>query len=85
VPLSIRNRETERLARAVAQQSGESITTAIHRALEDRLLKLSGRRVAPDLVAELRLIGERCAALRDIDRRSAEEILGYDRAGVPNG
>ena len=29
-------------------------------------------------------IGRRCAALPDIDTRSAEEILGYDRDGIPS-
>ena len=33
--------------------------------------------------AQLRTIGARCAALPDLDRRSAEEILGYDEHGLP--
>lgn len=35
--LSIKDPETERLARALADQSGETITLAIRRALEERL------------------------------------------------
>jgi antitoxin VapB len=32
---------------------------------------------------ELREIGRRCAALPDLDKRSAEEILGFDEVEVP--
>lgn len=83
MPLSIRNKDTERLAREVAHETGESITEAIRSSLEERLLRLSGRRVAPDLVTEILRIGGRCAALPDVDRRSPEEILGYGPDGVP--
>jgi len=37
----------------------------------------------PDTAALLE-IGRRCAALPDMDPRSAEEILGYDKDGVPS-
>jgi hypothetical protein len=47
--LSIRNKEAERLAREVAREAGETITQAIRRSLEERLLRLSGRRAAGDL------------------------------------
>jgi len=36
------------------------------------------------LAAEIMEIGKRCAALPDIDRRTAEEILGYDENGLPS-
>jgi len=79
--ISIRNKDTERLAREVARETGESITQAILHSLEERLLRLTDRRHARDLGAEIRKIGERCAALPDLDTRSAEEILGYDAHG----
>jgi antitoxin VapB len=80
--LSIRNKEAERLAREVAREAGETITQAIRRSLEERLLRLSGRRAAGDLAEEILRIGGRCAAIPDIDTRSPEEILGYDADGV---
>jgi len=79
--LSIRNKDTERLAREVAREAGESITEAIQKALEERLLRLSGRRVVTDLASEILRIGVRCAALPDQDTRSPEEILGYGADG----
>jgi antitoxin VapB len=81
--LSIRNKEAERLAREVARETGESITLAIQRSLEERLLRLSGRRVAGDLADEILRIGARCAAFPDVDTRSPDEILGYDANGIP--
>jgi antitoxin VapB len=79
--LSIRNALAEKLARDVAKESGESMTQAIIHSLEDRLEKLKGRRDPIDLLKEIREIGNRCAALPDIDQRSADEILGYNENG----
>lgn len=76
--LSIRNDKAERLARQVATETGESLTEAITHALEERLERLRSRRSAPDLVETLMAISRRCSSLPDLDRRGAEEILGYD-------
>jgi antitoxin VapB len=82
VALSIKNDTAERLARQVSQETGESLTEAVIHSLEERLERLKGRRSAPDLVATLMTISERCSSLPDLDTRSADEILGYDDIGV---
>jgi antitoxin VapB len=81
--LSIRNKDAERLAREVARETGESLTQAILKSLEERLKRLTGRRAASDLSREILRIGARCAALPDLDNKGAEEILGYDADGAP--
>ena len=81
--LSIRNAKTEKLARELAAESGETITQAINQALEEKLERLRGRSTAPDLVEEILKISKRCNAIPDRDQRSADEILGYDSIGVP--
>jgi antitoxin VapB len=81
--LSIRNPRAEKLAREVAAASGESLTQAIIHALEERLQRLRGRRKVLDPVEEIMKISKRCSQLPDRDMRAAEEILGYDRDGVP--
>ena len=81
--LSIRNQRAEELAREVAGQTGETMTEAVIHALEDRLQRLSGRRVATDLAEEILAVSGRCRALPDLDRRSADDILGYGDAGQP--
>ncbi|MCD6398081.1 MAG: type II toxin-antitoxin system VapB family antitoxin [Spirochaetaceae bacterium] len=79
--ISIRNTLAEKLAREVAEESGESMTQAIIHSLEDRLEKLQGRREPKNLLREIQEIGSRCAALPDIDQRSPDEILGYNKNG----
>jgi len=81
--VSIKNAETERLARELAKKTGVSITEAITTALRQQLAREEGKRTAPRIRDELLAIGRRCAALPDLDTRSAEEILGYDEIGLP--
>jgi antitoxin VapB len=81
--LSIKNEEAEHLARELAKKTGLSITEAIKTALRAQLAREEGKRSAPRVRDELLAIGRRCAALPDLDRRSPEEILGYDEIGLP--
>ena len=81
--LSIRNAKAEKLARELAAESGETITRAITQALEERLERLRGRSTTTDLVEDILRISKRCSEIPDHDKRSAEEILGYDSIGVP--
>jgi len=82
MPLSIRNAKAEKLARELASESGENITRAITRALEERLQRLRGRSTAIDLADEIMKISKRCSEIPDQDQRSPDEILGYGPAGV---
>jgi antitoxin VapB len=82
MPLSIKNSTAEKLARQLAEETGESLTEAIVHSLEERLERLKGRRSAPDLVEALLAIGQRCSTLPDLDTRPADEILGYDDTGA---
>ncbi len=81
--LSIKDPETERLARALAKRTGESLTIATRRALEERLRRIgvAPRRAA--LLEDLSAIRRRLSALPVLDQRRAEEIIGYDEDGLP--
>lgn len=81
--LSIKNPKAEKLAREVAAESGENITEAIIHALEERLMRLKGRRSTKEIADEIMKISIRCKALPERDRRVADEILGYDQTGLP--
>jgi antitoxin VapB len=81
--LSIKNQETERLARLVAEQTGESLTGAIEQALRERWERLQRKPKEPELVEHLLEIANRVAALPVLDDRSDDEILGYDENGLP--
>jgi antitoxin VapB len=81
--LSIRNPKAEKLAREVAAESGENLTEAIIHALEERLIRLKGRRSTLEIADEIMKISKRCSMLPDMDPRGADEILGYDETGIP--
>lgn len=83
MPLNIKNPEADRLARVLAERTGESITDVVIEALRERLRREEGRTSEPDLAEELMEIGRRCAALPVLDDRSPDNIIGYDEHGVP--
>ena len=82
--LSIKDPVTEQLARDLAQRTGENITTATRRALEERLRRVRARPGKEILLEELNAISRRWHAMPVLDDRTAEEILGYDDNGLPS-
>jgi len=85
--LYIKNPNVEKLARRLARLTGETLTEAAERAIEERLARLrpdhrSGQG-ATQLEKDLLRIAKQCSALPDLDVRSADEILGYDAEGLP--
>lgn len=80
--LNIKDPETDRLARELAAETGESITVAARRAIEERLARVRARRLADPAAEELRTIVQRGRARAVLDARSAEEIVGYDENGL---
>ena len=83
MPLSIKNSATERLARQIASATGESLTEAIHRALEERWEQLRAKRRSRILDSQLEELLRRVDALPTLDSRTEDEILGYDEHGMP--
>ncbi len=81
--LNIRNPATEKLAAALARLTGETKTEAVTKAVQERLERTrraqSKRRLADEIGANAR----HCASLPRIDRRSDDEIIGYDESGMP--
>jgi len=78
--LSIKSERADQLARELALLTGESITDTVITSLERRLVeerRLRRRRSTDDLV-------ERFQKLPVLDPRSADEIMGYDDAGLPS-
>jgi antitoxin VapB len=81
--LNIKDPEADRLARALASETGESLTAAVTVSLRERLERVRGAAAADALADELNAIALRCAALPVLDDRSEDEILGYDAHGLP--
>lgn len=84
MPLSIKNERTERLVREIAAKTGESLTRAIEKALEERWQRLKRQRRGPDLQNQLKEILRRVDELPVLDTRTPDEILRYDEHGLPH-
>ena len=82
--LSIKDPETERLARTLAERTGETITIATRRALEERLRRVGSEARKAALLEDLEAIQRRWNALPVLDNRTPDEIVGYDEHGIPS-
>lgn len=82
--LNIKNEETCRLARELADLTGESMTGAITVALEERLVRERHERSVETRLREMRAISERCAdLLRDGPSAADHGDFLYDERGLP--
>ena len=81
--MNIKSSEAADLAKRVSTITGETLTGAIVAALRERLERLERQTAVPSLVEQLREIATRAVALPTLDRRSAQEIIGYDENGIP--
>jgi len=80
--LSIKTQEADRLARELAAATHESITEAVTVALRERLVRVRSL-PAPDIVTAARLLAVDYEEGLAHDRRSDDEIIGYDEHGLP--
>lgn len=83
MPLSIKDPETERLARSLSERTGETITVATRRALEERMRRLGSDRRRDALLEDMAASRRRWSGMAVLDPRSADEIVGYDADGLP--
>src|SRR6266852_2363587 len=81
--INIKNEETHKLAKALARLTGESMTSAVTKALRERLERVKSER-GNDLAERLVKIGEDCATHLKEPYRSVDhgELL-YDEKGLP--
>ena len=82
--LNIRNSKTEALAQSVAELTGETKTQAVTVALEERLKRIQCNRFDKFRIEELKEIARHCSSLPVQDNRSPDELLGYDKTGLPS-
>jgi antitoxin VapB len=83
MPLNIKHPDADRLARELARRRQRSITDVVIEALEAELTRERRRVRTTGLADRLNAISERYAALPTRDKRGDEEILGYDKNGLP--
>ena len=80
--LSIKSDEADRLARALAAETGETLTQAVEVALRERLARQRQRR-GGGMARRLTRLASDVATLHVADARTPEEIIGYDASGFP--
>jgi antitoxin VapB len=81
VNLNVKDPEAHRLAQAIAQATGETITHAVTEALRERYERLQ-RRDPEALAADIRAIADRAAAHIKRPYLDHAEFL-YDKHGLP--
>ena len=85
MPLSIKMPEADRLARRLAETTGETISLAVLLAIRERLERVERKRLNKSaLLEEIRAISHHCASLPVLDSRSEDEIMGWDENGLPS-
>ena len=85
MPLNIKNEHAHELARELAELTNLSLTDAVTQALRESVAH-HRRQLTADrerMIADLARIADNSASLPILDPRSPDEILGYDRNGVP--
>jgi antitoxin VapB len=82
--MSLNNKhpDAHRLAAELAHLTGESLTKAVTKAIQERRDREKRRRDQAKLTAELLAIGRRCASQPRRDERSPDTFL-YGERGLP--
>jgi antitoxin VapB len=81
--LNIKSEEADRLARELADRTGETLTQAVITALRERRGRSLPGLHEDDLIEEVLALSDRFSRLPVFDVRSSDEIVGYDEHGVP--
>ncbi|BBO08962.1 MULTISPECIES: type II toxin-antitoxin system VapB family antitoxin [Bradyrhizobium] len=81
--LSIEDPETEHLAWKLTQLTGETVVTATKRAIEERLSRIDNQRRKTALLDDMAAIRRRWSELPVIADQTADEIVAYDKHGLP--
>ncbi len=80
----IKNPTTEKKIRRLAKRTGETLTQAVERAVDERLARLPARRKKGRI--DRAKLAELLAYFNSLpvdDPRSPDEIIGYNDNGVP--
>ena len=83
--LSIKSPEADRLARDLAEKTGESITDAVIAAMREKLAREERKEESKRLlIADIMAIADHCSSLPVLDSRTEDEIMGWDENGLPS-
>jgi antitoxin VapB len=80
--LNIKDPEAYRLARFLADRTGETLTQTVVSALRERCERERRKSRRQELIEEMKDIAERVKAMPVRDHRSADELIGYNEFGA---
>jgi len=83
LPMNIRSAKVDELVQRLARLTGEDVETALERAIEERLSRVAPP-IPPNRRAAMDSFFEKASRLPVLDSRPADEIMGYDRFGLPS-
>jgi hypothetical protein len=81
--MNIHSKRVDELAQRLARLAGEDVETALERAIEERLSRMAAPRAA-DRRAAFASFFEQVSRMPVLDSRPVDEIVGYDRFGLPS-
>jgi hypothetical protein len=81
--MNIASSRIDDLAQRLARLTGEDVETAVERAIEERLSRVTPPSAA-DRRAALQVFFDRVPRMPVTDSRSADEIIGYGPHGLPS-
>lgn len=81
--LNIKDPETDRVVRQLAEETGETITVALRTAAEERLVRVRQRNHRAGVRPALQAYIDRARARQVLDARTADAVIGYDADGLP--
>lgn len=81
--MNIRSSKVDELVQRLARLTGEDVETAVERAIQERLSRVETP-IPLDRRAAMDSFFEKVSRLRVLDSRPADEIVGYDRFGLPS-
>lgn len=81
--MNIRSEKVDQLVEELARLTGEDAETALERAIEERLSRVTPPAPA-NRKAAMNAFFEQASRMPVLDSRPAEEIVGYDGHGLPS-
>jgi antitoxin VapB len=81
--MNIASRKLDELAQRLARLTGENVETALERAVEERLSRISADAPEGDRREAMQTFFDRVSRMPVIDPRPVDEIIGYGPDGLP--
>ena len=80
----VSSERVDKHVRTLARITGQSITDAIDDAVQEKIQRIRPRKIDKDYVRDLMRLTDQMASSLKPDKRSPDDLVGYDDAGLWN-